>query len=184
MDLEKAHELVKKRIAGPRYDHTVRVKDTAISLARRYGADEEKTALAAILHDYAKLEPVERLKDILRSDKEADPMLIDHHPELWHAPVAACVAVRELGITDSDVLNAIRFHTTGRAGMSLLEKVIYLADYIEPGRHFPGVEEVRELAEQSLDQAVNRAAGNTIKHLIDKGAPVFPDTCNTYNDTL
>lgn len=83
--------------------------------------------------------------------------LLEANTELWHAPVGAFLVEKEVGLTDEDILNAIRYHTSGRPGMSSLEKVIYVADYIEPGRKFPGVEEVRELAEQDLDKALLQA---------------------------
>jgi predicted HD superfamily hydrolase involved in NAD metabolism len=117
-------------------------------------------------------------------DKKLDTALLDYHPELWHGPVAASIVQERMGIRDEDVLNAIRYHTTGRAGMTRLEKIIYLADYIEPGRQFPGLDEVRELAEKDLDSAVKKAIGNTIIFLVEKSAPIFPDTFKAYNDLL
>ena len=91
--------------------------------------------------------------------------LLDYHHELWHAPAGAYLVQQEVGITDAEILDAIRYHTTGRVGMTLLEKVIYLADYIEPGRKFPGVDEVRQLAKHNLNQAVCQALENTIYFL-------------------
>jgi predicted HD superfamily hydrolase involved in NAD metabolism len=183
MDREEALQIVKQKIAGPRYDHTVRVLETALRLAKRYGADEKKTEMAAIFHDYAKLEPINALRQWIL-DKKLDTALLDYHPELWHGPVAASIVQERMGIRDEDVLNAIRYHTTGRAGMTRLEKIIYLADYIEPGRQFPGLDEVRELAEKDLDSAVKKAIGNTIIFLVEKSAPIFPDTFKAYNDLL
>jgi predicted HD superfamily hydrolase involved in NAD metabolism len=104
--------------------------------------------------------------------------------ELWHAPVGAYLVEKEVGIVDSDILNAIRFHTSGRPNMTLLEKIIYVADYIEPGRHFPGVEEVRELAKLSLNKALIMAIHNTIVFLMKKKQQIYPDTFLTYNDLV
>ncbi|MFS0644166.1 bis(5'-nucleosyl)-tetraphosphatase (symmetrical) YqeK [Siminovitchia sp. 179-K 8D1 HS] len=183
MDREKALQIVQKRISGPRFDHTVRVLETALDLAKQYGADEKKTEIAAIFHDYEKHRPVSELQSII-VEKKLDSRLLDYHSELWHGPAAAFIVQEELGIRDDDVRNAIRYHTTGRAGMSLLEKIIYLADYIEPGRQFPGLEEVRDLAKTDLDLALKKAIGNTIKFLIDKSARIFPDTFEAYNDLV
>jgi predicted HD superfamily hydrolase involved in NAD metabolism len=94
------------------------------------------------------------------------------------------VACARRSLLDKEVLEAIRYHTTGRPGMSLLEKVIYLADYIEPGRHFPGVDEVRALAKQDLDTALIQAVKNTILFLMKKNQPVYPDSFQTYNDLV
>ncbi|GIN89691.1 hypothetical protein J6TS1_21530 [Siminovitchia terrae] len=181
MNREQAFTIVNEKIAGPRYEHTKRVAETAEKLAVKYGEDVEKTVLAAIFHDYAKLLPVDGLRKII-SDHQMDPRLVDYHPELWHGPAGAILVRDEIGIDDLDIFNAIRYHTTGRAGMSLLEKIIYIADYIEPGRQFDGLDEVRMLADIDLDKALRKSLGNTIKFLIDKSTPVFPDTFEAYND--
>jgi predicted HD superfamily hydrolase involved in NAD metabolism len=110
--------------------------------------------------------------------------LLDYNSELWHAPAGAYLVQKEAGITDSDVLDAIRFHTSGRPGMTLLEKIIYLADYIEPGRHFPGVDEVRDMAKENLDRALLKAVQNTILFLMKKNQTVYPDSFYTYNDLV
>ncbi|BCE15522.1 hypothetical protein RSC3_02878 [Bacillus paralicheniformis] len=107
--------------------------------------------------------------------------MLDFHHELWHAPAGAALVKTEVGITDEDILSAIRFHTSGRPNMTLLEKVIYVADYIEPGRRFPGVEEVRTLAEEDLDLALIQALKNTMTFLISKNQAVYPETVATYN---
>jgi predicted HD superfamily hydrolase involved in NAD metabolism len=91
---------------------------------------------------------------------------------------------KEAGVSDPEVLDAIRYHTSGRPCMTLLEKVIYLADYIEPGRHFPGVEEVREMAKEHLDKALVKAIQNTILFLMKKNQTIYPETFYTYNDLI
>lgn len=174
---------VKEQLTEHRYNHTIGVMETAISLAKKYGANEKKAELAAIFHDYAKFRPKEEMKQII-IDQKMDAKLLQFNSELWHAPVGAFLVHKEAEIEDEEILDAIRFHTSGRVGMTLLEKIIYLADYIEPGRHFPGVEEVRELAAQSLDDALIKSISNTIIFLMKKGQPVFPATFNTYNDLI
>ncbi|WP_026584560.1 bis(5'-nucleosyl)-tetraphosphatase (symmetrical) YqeK [Bacillus sp. J33] len=183
MNREQALAIVKEQLTEHRYVHTIGVMETALKLAEMYGADTKKAEMAAIFHDYAKFRPKEEMKEIIL--REGMPSeLLDYNSELWHAPVGAYLAEKEAGITDSEVLNAIRYHTSGRTGMTLLEKVIYLADYIEPGRHFPGVDEVRELAVSSLDKALIKSVQNTIIFLMKKDQPVFPATFHTYNDLV
>jgi predicted HD superfamily hydrolase involved in NAD metabolism len=98
--------------------------------------------------------------------------------------VGAYLVEKEVNLIDSEILNAIRYHTSGRVGMSLLEKIIYLADYIEPGRHFPGVDEVRKMADNDLNEALLASVRNTILFLVKKNQPIFPDTFATFNDLL
>jgi predicted HD superfamily hydrolase involved in NAD metabolism len=180
MTREEALECVKKQLTEHRYTRTIGVMETSIELARMYGADPEKAELAAIFHDYAKFRPLEEMKEIIVREK-MPPILLEYSPELWHAPVGAYLVEKEVGITDQEVLSAIKFHTAGRADMTLLEKVVYVADYIEPGRKFPGVEEVRELAKESLDAALIQAVKNTVFFLMKKDQPVYPKTMETYN---
>ncbi|MGE6629229.1 bis(5'-nucleosyl)-tetraphosphatase (symmetrical) YqeK [Bacillus sp. NPDC077027] len=180
MKRDEALDCVKKQLTEHRYTHTIGVMDTAILLAERFGADVKKAEIAAIFHDYAKFRPKEEMKGVIQSEG-MNPALLDYSPELWHAPVGAYLVEKEVGIQDTDVLSAIEFHTSGRPNMTLLEKVIYVADYIEPGRHFPGVEEVRELAESDLDGALIQSLKNTIGFLMKKNQSVYPDTLATYN---
>jgi predicted HD superfamily hydrolase involved in NAD metabolism len=183
MEREAALKLVKEQLTEHRYQHTLGVMETAISLANQYGADVKKAELAAIFHDYAKFRPKEEMKEIIVSQGFPTDLL-DYNSELWHAPVGAYLVEKEAGITDSDVLDAIRFHTSGRPSMTLLEKIIYLADYIEPGRHFPGVDEVRDMAKENLDRALLKAVQNTILFLMKKNQTVYPDSFYTYNDLV
>lgn len=183
MDREKALQIVKPHLTEHRYQHTLGVMESAIELATLYGADVKQAELAAIFHDYAKFRPKEEMKQIIE-EQGINPMLLQYNSELWHAPVGAYLIEKEAGIMDSQILNAVRYHTSGRPGMTILEQVIYLADYIEPGRHFPGVEEVRELAKISLTEALIASIKNTIIFLLKKNQPVFPDTFETLNDLI
>ena len=181
MDKTKALELVKQQLPEKRYIHTLGVIQSAKDLARRYGVDEDKAELAAIYHDYAKYRPLDEMEQIIK-DYGLPADLLTANTELWHAPVGAVLVQREAGVEDEEILSAIRYHTSGRAQMTELEKVIYLADYIEPGRSFPGVDEVRELAARSLDEAVMKAIANTIAFLMSKQQTIYPDTFHAYND--
>jgi predicted HD superfamily hydrolase involved in NAD metabolism len=134
-----------------RWEHTIRVVETAAILAKRFGADTEKVDTAAILHDYCKFWTAESLIFAIKQ-YNLSPDLLLYNQELWHGPVAAQVVQTEFGIDDQEIIDAIYYHTTGRPQMSLVEKVVFLADYIEPARQFPGVDVVRRLAENQLDQ--------------------------------
>lgn len=183
MNRETALKLVKEQLTDHRYQHTIGVMETAILLAQKYGVDEKKAELAAIFHDYAKFRPKEEMKEIIIQENMPKDLL-EYNSELWHAPVGAYLVAKEVGIKDEEVLNAIRYHTSGRKHMTLIEKVIYLADYIEPGRHFPGVDEARELAKEELDQALIQSIKNTMIFLMKKNQPIYPDTFITYNDLV
>jgi predicted HD superfamily hydrolase involved in NAD metabolism len=174
---------VREQMHEKRYLHTLGVAETARLLAQRYGADPDKAELAGYLHDYCKCWPVEKMREILiRHDMPGE--LLEGEKELWHAFAGAIVIQTELGVTDPEILQAVRYHTTGRAGMSLLEKVVCVADYIEPNRNFSGVEAIRSLAERDLNEALAVALGGTIRFLIEQRKTVYPLTLMAYNDLV
>ena len=179
MDQSTMLQKVKKRLPENRYQHVIGVVNTATNLAKHFGASEQKAQIAAILHDVAKFSDREWMKSIIIS-KNMDPLLLEYHAELWHAPVGAYVANYEFGVQDEDVLNAIRYHTTGRAGMSDLEKIIYIADLVEPNRKFTGVDELRQLKEQGLDVMMEACIKHSIEFLESKNQPVYPDSLKCY----
>lgn len=183
MKREEALKIVKKQLTDHRYQHTVGVMETAVALAQKYGVDEKKAELAAIFHDYAKFRDKEEMRSIIM-EQNMDEELLEYNSELWHAPVGAYLVEKEAGITDTEILDAIRYHTSGRPKMTKLEKVIYLADYIEPGRKFPGVEEVREIAEKDLNKALIQSIQNSIIFLMKKNKRIFPLTFYTFNDLI
>lgn len=183
MDTAEIIERVKAEMPERRWRHTEGVMSTAIKLAERYGADSHLAELAAILHDVAKFWSTERLASVIR-DNGLQAGVLDYNKELWHAPVGAWAAQEMFGVSSEDVLNAIRFHTAGRIGMSKLEKIVWLADYIEPGRNFPGVDQVRKLSEDCLEEAVLAGMDSTIGFLIEKGQIIYPPTIEARNDLL
>lgn len=156
-----------------RVDHVIGCSDTALRLAKKFGADEEAARRAGILHDITKaLNADEQLKlcehyTVLLSDFEA------RHPKLLHAKTGAVIAREVFGETEA-VCEAIKWHTTGREEMTLLEKILYLADYIEPNRQIDGVDELRSLTEQSLDAGMLRGLNMTLAHVRSGGAEVDP----------
>lgn len=180
MDRKEALELVREKLTEHRYIHTVGVMESAIELAGKFGANQEKAEIAGIFHDYAKFRDKSEMEQIIINENMPKDLLM-HSKELWHAPVGAYLVRQEVGIEDPEILSAIRFHTSGRPDMNKLEKVIFLADYIEPNRQFPGVEEVRELAKVDLDKAIIMALQNTIKFLVKQNQAIYPDTIDTYN---
>lgn len=167
-------EWLREHLTEKRQRHTRGVVKTAVELARRYGADAAKAEQAALFHDMFRSESVETLNRYV-TELELDPRYLND-VNLSHGKIAAAVMARDWGITDRDVINAVKYHTTGRAGMSLLEQIIYLADAIEPGRDYPGVDRLRKLAEQSLNQACLFSFENTIRHVRQKGNALHEDT--------
>lgn len=175
---------VQARLGAPRFRHTLGVVATAELLASDHGADVAKARAAALLHDVAKEYDRERL---LKEADEFGIVLSDIERRAWaliHAPLGAEIARRDFGVDDPDVLAAIRYHTTGRTGMSLLEKVVFVADYIEPGRSHPGVGPVRQVAATDLDRAVLLALDQTIRYLVERGQLIAPSAVEARNELL
>ncbi|PZE22758.1 bis(5'-nucleosyl)-tetraphosphatase (symmetrical) YqeK [Paenibacillus xerothermodurans] len=183
MDHKQLIDAVKTQMPSKRWEHSLGVMEAAVALSRRFGGPEDKAYTAAILHDVVKYWPVNDQRDIIREyNLPAD--LLDYDKELWHAHAGAVVAQRDYGVDDENVLHAIRYHTTGRPGMTKLEKIICLADYIEPGRDFPGVHNIREIAEHSVEKALLKAFDGTILFLLEKGKKVYPLTILTRNSLI
>lgn len=183
MNLEALKDATRRQMPEKRWNHTLGVVETAVKLAERYGGDSSKAALAALLHDYAKAWPTDRQEQVIR-EQGLPAELLDYDKELWHAHVGAW-AVREAhGIEDEEVLDAIRYHTSGREGMTLTDKIVCLADYIEPGRDFPGVDRIRRLAENDLEDALIAGLDSTIMLLVEKGKRIFPQTVLARNGLI
>lgn len=180
--LEEAdiRERVRAEISAKRFNHTEGVVSSATTLAIRFGVDVQRARLAALIHDFAREWPADKL--LAYAENVEVPSGFASIPGLLHGPIVAAFADEWFGIQDEDLCNAVRYHTTGRIGMSRLERVIYLADAIEPGRQYPGVDELRGVAEQDLLQAVVLTMDGTIRHLIDAHLPVFPLTVMARND--
>lgn len=173
-------EELQQRMPLHRFQHVLRVTETAKSLASIHGESIEAAETAALFHDIAKFMDSEKMRELLITHQQP-PLLFEFHKELWHAPAGAIIAQEEFGIHHEDVLNAIRFHTTGRANMSKLEMILYIADMTEPARDFPGIDELRLLSEGPLHQAMRACITHTITHLVGKQVPVYPDSIECYN---
>ncbi|HLR66517.1 bis(5'-nucleosyl)-tetraphosphatase (symmetrical) YqeK [Virgibacillus alimentarius] len=180
MKIDDAIAHVEPHLTKDRFEHTLRVAETAVELAKFYHETYEKAELAAIFHDYAKYRPKEELKRWIKMS-HLPKDLLDYHHELWHGPVGALLIEREYGITDPAIQSAIRYHTTGKANMNKLDMILFLADYIEPGRSFPGLDEVRETAYNNLNYACWLVSRNTIQFLMKKNALIYPDSFHAYN---
>lgn len=181
MNEREAIELIRQSLDDKRYEHSLRVAETAKKLASIHEASIEKVVLASLLHDYAKCQSRTKLQAKLQQYELAQE-LGDYHHELWHGPVAA----KELSVTnlvdDAEIIRAIYYHTTGHPDMGLLEVIVFVADYIEPARTMPGVEEVRELANENIYEAARMAIKNTIMYLMTKDAVIHPDSWAAYNE--
>ncbi len=167
-----------------RYNHSVNVAKEAVRLAKKYGADPKKAEVAGILHDIAKEFDKDKQLQIMLS---SDIILSDvekNTPKLWHAICGSIYIKSELGIEDEDILNAVRYHTTARAKMSLLEKVIFIADFTSEERDYPDVDIIRAKAEKSLEEAMLYGISFTLARLIHNGSYLSEDAINAYNEIL
>lgn len=184
MIISDYEEKLQTALSPRRLRHCYGVRDTAVQLARRYGADVVQAAVAGLLHDCARELPRNNLLNIVHSSGIVVNDLERDEPVLLHAPAGAIVAQQDYGIDDPAICQAIRLHTTGGATMTLLDKIIFLADYIEPGRTFPGVDNLRRLAKQDLDQAVLAAFDQTLRFLLQKGRLIHIATVEGRNGLL
>ena len=174
---------VEKQMKPSRVQHVLRVEACSIALAKKYGASLEACSLAALLHDFAKEHDAKSMKKIVLS-QALDSEMTGYGSEIMHGPVGAYYAEKVFGIMDRAILDAIRQHTIGGEVMTLIGKVLFIADYIEPGRTFTGVDEARRLAEISLDEAAYFKIEKTIIHLVKKELPIYPGTIHVYNSWI
>lgn len=173
-------EYIKKKLDDKRLKHSIETSNEAVKLAKVYGADTEKAYIAGILHDAAKGLPPETLKKIAADNNIKIDKYEEANTELLHGKIGALIIKKELGISDRDVLSAIKWHTTGHANMSLLEKIIYLADIIEPGRTFKDVDMIRELAYKDIDAAMVLALKDVMDYVKCKGLALHPKSIEAY----
>ncbi len=177
-------ERLQTRLSEKRFTHSLGVAQEAERLARHYGADAEKAYLAGLVHDCAKeLSGEETLKRLADFDIVPDAAA-EAAPWLLHGALGACVARDEFGIEDEEVLDAVRYHTTGKAGMALLSKIIFIADFIEPGRTYPDVEMLRGMTYENLERAMLFGIDYTIELLVKKKMILHPDTVHCRNDLM
>ena len=189
--MKKIKKYLKKHLTKERYHHTVGVAYTAMSMAMKYNPQPDnnefmiKAEIAGLLHDCAKCMDNDKKIRICNKNQISYSKIEAENPYLLHGKVGAYIARKEFDILDEDILNAITWHTTGRPAMSLLEKIIFVADYIEPSRRpIPELNLIRQLAFTDIDQAVIKILENTLKYLDEKGNPIDDMTQKTYDSYI
>ena len=183
-EIDKIKDYVKENLKVGRYNHTLGVVNTAVELAKIFGEDQKKAEIAALCHDVAKNMDLEQLRKII--DEENITLSIDEEntKEIWHSIAGPIIAKNIFKINDEEILSAMRWHTTGKENMSNLDKIVYLADLIEPSREFDGIDEIRSISYKSLDLAMIKALTHTTIYLLNKGYAVDINTIKARNYLL
>ena len=166
---EQFRQIIRARLGDYRYRHSLCVAQESARLAEKYGADPAKLYTAGLLHD------------IMKDTDQKTPLQILQE---WHARTGAAVIQHVRGVEDPVSLQAVRYHTTGRAGMSLPERVLFVADFTSADREYPDVDTMRRLADESLEAAMEYGIAYTIRDLLAQSLPVHPDTLAAYNDII
>ena len=183
-EIDKIKDYVKENLKVGRYNHTLGVVNTAVELAKVFGEDQKKAEIAALCHDVAKNMDLDQLRKII--DEENITLSIDEEntKEIWHSIAGPIIAKNIFKINDEEILSAMRWHTTGKENMSNLDKIVYLADLIEPSREFDGIDEIRSISYKSLDLAMIKALTHTTIYLLNKGYAVDINTIKARNYLL
>lgn len=178
---KEIEEYLKNHLKPSRFAHSLSVRDTAVKLAQIYNCNIDKARIAGLVHDCAKnLSGQENLKLVLKKGYAIDEVS-KNSPELLHGLAGAIIAKEKFQIYDKEILNAVIYHTTGKPNMNLLEKIIYIADYVEPLRDFPGVDELRKASYSNLDKALIMSFNNTIQYVISQNQLLHFDTVKARN---
>lgn len=181
-DIAQLRAKIKKTQDKKRFEHTLGVTYTAACLAMCHDIDTERAEVAGLLHDCAKCLSNDKKVDLCKRQSIEINLTEEKNPFLLHAKAGAYLAEHKYGIGDEDILNAVRYHTTGRPGMSTLEKIVFIADYIEPGRdHSERLPELRKLAFQDLDRALVEILKDTLSYLDKTENEIDPMTQKTYD---
>ena len=180
-DLQKITKKLKKYLDEDRLWHTLGVMQTAAALAMVYGVPLEKAQLAGLLHDCAKCIPSKKKIRLCKEHNIPVSEFEQTHPFLLHGKIGAWIAKEKYSVNDTEVLGAIAWHTTGKPDMSVLEKIIYIADYIEPGRDkAPRLSEIRKLAFQNLDRCMYEILKDSLEYLSEHPEDLDPTTKRAY----
>lgn len=181
-DIAELRTKIKKTQDKKRFEHTLGVTYTAACLAMCYDIDTERAEIAGLLHDCAKCLSNDKKVDLCKKQSIEINMTEAKNPFLLHAKAGAYLAQHKYGIGDEDILNAVRYHTTGRPEMSTLEKIIFIADKIEPGRdHSARLPELRRLAFRDLDRTLAEILKDTLSYLDGVENEIDPMTRRTYD---
>lgn len=182
LDINTIEHKLKNTLSEKRYIHSLGVRDEACRLAVLYGADKDKAYVAGLIHDCAKhMEFSESIALCGKYNIKLDD-ITRRCPAIIHAPVGAVLAESEYGINDREILDAVRYHTVAREKMTLLDKIIYVADMTEPNRDFDGVDRLRQESREDIDLAYKNALGRSIIYNISKGNAVHPNTLYAWNE--
>ena len=184
INIPRLHKVIGARMGEKRYIHSCNVADEAVRLAKKYGGDCEKARLAGLLHDVTKETPQDVQLAIMDGFNIPLTPLIRATPKLWHAISGAAFVKYIIGIDDEDIVNAIRYHTSGRDGMSILEKCIFTADFTSAERNYSGVDEMRTLTEKSLEAAMLFGLSFSIADLAVKKSAIDPNALKCYNEIV
>lgn len=174
-------EILKSRLTPQRLYHSICVAEQAKHLTEIFGGDAEKAYTAGLIHDIMRYEPPEKLIELIENDGQ---VLTESEKKITvtlHAVAGEVFLRKELNVTDSEILSAVRWHTTGKENMSLLEKIIYVADLTSEDREYPDVVEVRAMAEESLEKTCLRGLSFTIEDNAKKSRPIHIDTVKAFN---
>lgn len=184
MEISEMHRILKSSISESRYLHTLGVIETAAELSALFGADTDKARLAALLHDAAKRMTVRDMIEVSIEEGFAPDEFELLAPPVLHAPAGAAIAKRVYGVEDPEILNAIRAHTIGCLKPGKLDAILFVADFIEPGRKpFPGLEEVRALSRENLTAALKMCARLSGEYVVSQGGKMHPTTIKMITDT-
>lgn len=178
---EHYRQIIKERLTKKRYAHSINVAEEAVKLAKKYNENQENAYTAGLLHDICKELPIEKQKQMV--EKSTLPMCLVERtsPPLWHGIAGAWFIENELNIKDIDIINAVRYHTSGRAGMSRLEEIIYIADLISADRTYKDVDRIRKLAYASLGRTMLEGLKFSIADVIAKSSKLPLNTVEAYN---
>ncbi|WP_167935766.1 bis(5'-nucleosyl)-tetraphosphatase (symmetrical) YqeK [Halothermothrix orenii] len=175
---------MKRKLSKERFEHTLGVAEVAGDLAKKYGGSWKKARLAGLLHDCAKGLGLDRLIELARMSSFSVDEYEMNLPPLLHAPAGAFLARQEFGVNDQEILEAIRHHTVGSPDLSTTGLIIFVADFIEPNRQFPGVEKLRKEVDKSLIHGVIAACNQSLEYNIKKGRIIHPNTLLLRNECL
>ena len=173
--------VIRERLSDYRFYHSLCVAESAKELARRYGADEEKAEVAGILHDIMKESTKSEQLEIIEKAGMTITDLEKNSKKFYHQISGSAYAKAVLGIEDKEILDAIRYHTTGRANMTLMDEIIYLADFISADRDYEDVDIMRQKVDEGKAEGLLYSTRYTIKSVIKKGKILHPETINAYN---
>lgn len=181
LSIEEMKSYLKENLVEKRYIHTLGVADTAKKLAKLNRISEEKAEIAGLAHDVAKNLSKDKMKEMMQENNIVLSEVEENNPNLWHSIVGPIEAKNKLGIEDEEILDAIRWHTTGKINMSILTKIIYIADMIEPGRDFEGIESLRKITFRNLNEGVYYGLNSSIEILLERNLLINENTIRARN---